>query len=393
MKKDYIMLVSLLTSLRPWDDNALTTVHGTPADASSGYTLIEEYLVKKYLAEREFNTPMNNSKYHTRLSLPKRAGQFIKLTRRLKLRSPEVATELAEPESRASLGYEQILVPIEFHEDAIGIGTIAAATSWIDLAKDAKELTFEAIARYSNRYIQATFVKGRFKPGHRNTSGATTGTTPYFHFWTTAEATVTLYGNSFTFVPAPNYWGGDATNINDLAATDYATMDDFRKMRTRLRNAGARTIGGKFIAVISESTQADLERDDEYYAAAIRSFAAGTKGLVDGQLADYAGFIWVIEDEPWIVEGGTAIGGTGNGFALDTTGTVHYSHIFGQDAFGRMTLGGFSSSKPKFKVQDITTTGKLTTMGYLIAFQSVILNATWCCNLIAPVRDSGANGS
>ena len=66
-------IIATLFALRPWDDNTLTTVHGTPDDAAAGYTLVEEYLEKKYLAERSFNTPMNNGKYHTRLSLPKRA--------------------------------------------------------------------------------------------------------------------------------------------------------------------------------------------------------------------------------------------------------------------------------------------------------------------------------
>lgn len=378
-----------IMGLRPWDitgtSNTLTSVHGTPADAASGYTLVEEYLQKKYLAERSFTSPMLNPKYHTRLTLPKMSGQYMKLTRRKKLRNPEVAKEVTDPLSSAQLQYEQILVPIEFHNDVIGIGTIAQATSWIDMAKDAKELTFEAIRRYGNRYVQAAFVAGRFKPGYRNASGVTVGDSTYPHFWTTPEATVTVYGQSFTFASAPKYYGGDATEFAELASTDYVTMDKFRNLRTRLRNAGTLAIGGKLIAVISESTQADLEKDDEYFAQAIRN-GVGQKALVDGHIADYAGFHWVIDDEPWVVQSG------GSEVALAEDGDIHYSFVFGTDAFGNMELGGFSSAKPNFKVQDKTATGKLTTMGYLIAFQVAVLKREWCACLLAPVRESGANG-
>ena len=87
----------------PGTSNTLTTVHGTPDDKAAGFTLIEVYLEKKYLAERSFNTPMINPKYHTRLTLPKMSGQYMKLTRRQKIRQPEVAKETTDPLSSARM--------------------------------------------------------------------------------------------------------------------------------------------------------------------------------------------------------------------------------------------------------------------------------------------------
>lgn len=365
-------------------DNTISAITGTPGN-TSGYTVVEQYLVEQYLAERTFETPLAQSGYGSKMNLPKRKGQYCKFTRRNKLRTPEVAVEATDPESGATLSYEQINVPIEFIDDYIAISTMAADTSWLDLAKDAKELTFEAIKRYLNRATQAAFLMGRCKPGHRNSSGVTTGAASYPHFWTTPEATVTKYGVSFTFDPAPRYFTGGAKNFAELDGNKLFTMQAFRDIGVRLRNSGAPKINGKYIAVISESIKADLEKDDTYFQAAIRNQAASTK-LFNGELADYAGFHWVMDDEPWCLEM------KGDQWKHVDGGNVHVAQVFGQDAFGYLRLGGQDSSRPTFKVQDISKTGNLMTIGYIIPTQVAVLNRKWCANLIGPVGQPGNNG-
>lgn len=365
--------------------NLLSTVNGTPGNAA-GLTLVEQYLVEKYLKEREFNTPLAQSGYGSSLNLPEMSGQYAKFTRPQKMRTPEVATEDTDPESGAPMAYEQINIPIEWINDYTGFSTMAMQTSWIKLAEDAKTHMFESIKRYMNRATQAAMLVGRFKPGHRNSAGLTTGAGSYPHFWTTPEPSMTAFGQTFNFASFPTYYINRKPAFAQLEATDKWTMDEFRQKRVLLANAGAHRINGKFIAVISESIQAELERDDEYFAAAIRNQGKSDK-LFAGQVADYAGMHWILDDEPFAM----TLGGTEN--KLVEGGNVHVAQVFGQDAFGYLRLGGKRGTRPTFKVQDISKTGTTVTAGYMVPFQVAVLNRAWGCNIVGPVNDGGANGS
>ena len=364
--------------------NSYSTVVGTPSDPTGGLTLVERYLEKAYLAEREFQTPLANSAYGSKYNLPKMAGQYVKFTRRQKLRQPEVAKDTTDPLSYAALAYTQINVPVEFINDHTGITTQTQMTSWIDLAKDFKDLAFESLQRYLNRAVQAAFVMGRAQPGYRNSSGATVGINDgtYPNFWAYPEATVTLYGTSFTFQTPTRAYANGKGSFGGMTANDYLTMEDFRKLRVNLSARGAQKIDGKYVAVISEAVQADLERDKEYFDVVKRQ--QGDKNtMFKGQVADYAGFRFVVDDEPWILAVGTDN-------VLDLTGQLHVCQVFGQDAFGYLRLGGENAGRPSFKVQDISTTGKVLTLGYMVPFQSMILNTNWCYTLVGAVRNGEA---
>lgn len=362
--------------------NSVSTVTATP-DSASGLTLVERYLEKAYLAEREFVTPLAQSAYGSKQNLPKMAGQYVKFTRRNKLRQPEVAKASTDPLSYAALNYTQLNVPVEFLNDHTGIETQTQMTSWIDLAKDFKDLAFEALQRYLNRSVQAAFVAGRFKPGYRNASGVTVGDATNPHFWTTAEATYSPdWGGSYVFQKPNRVYANRKGSFADLKSDDFITMDDFRSLRVRLSAKGAKKIDGKYVAVISEAVQADLERDKEYFDVVKRQADQNNK-LFKGQVADYAGFRFVIDDEPWIL-------GASDENALDITGTKHVCQVFGQDAFGYLRLGGENAGRPSFKVQDISTTGKVVTLGYMIPHQTMILNTNWCYTLVGSVRDGEA---
>lgn len=361
--------------------NTLDTVTNT---AGTTKVLVEEYLEKKYLAEREYETPLAQSAYGSARNLPERSGQHVKFTRRNKLRLPEVAKLSTDPLSDATLSYEQKLVPIEFINDHTSISVLTQQTAWIDLAKDFRELTGEAIMRYLNRAVQAAFLGGRYKPGYRNASGVTVGDATYPHFWTSTEAAYSpSWGGTFTFEAGFKSYTAGRTQFSDLLASDYVKMDDFRRMRVKLATNGAKMVGGKYIAAISEAIQADLERDDEYFRMAIRNGKASDK-LINGEIVDYAGFKWVKQDEPWILA--THADG-GDGTKLEADGKIHVAHVFGQDAFGYLRLGGKNASKPQFKLQDLTTTGKVITLGYVLPFQAMMLNGDWGGSLLCPVRD------
>lgn len=371
-----------ILGFRPYADNTTSTVG---ANSSGGPVLVEKFLSKEYLKEREFNTPLANSKYMSNMAIPKMAGQYIQMTRRKKLRQPEVARENLDPNSGAQLAYEQINVPIEFINDYIAISTIAQMTSWIDLAKDAKELTFEAIKRYMNTATQAALFAGRFKPGLRDANGVTIGDATNPHFWATREASPSLYGNTFNFQTCPHYYANGRDTWANVDMGDRFTMADFTRVHTRLKNSGAKKIDGKYVAVISDSIKHDLEQDDEYFAAAIRSQSQSAK-VFDGELADYGGLHWVLDDEPWTLEPGAT-----NQYKRQESGRIHVAHIFGQDCFGYLKLGGKDAAKPEFKVQNISKTGATMTIGYLVPFQAAVTNRLWGANLIGPVSEPGSN--
>ena len=368
-------------------DNLLSTVFGTAGDPAAGKTLAEYFLQRQYLKSREFNTPLVQPAFFSKLNLPKKAGQYAKFTRRGKLRGPETATDAADPESGAVLQYEQLHVPIEYINDYIGIGTQTQDTAWIDLAKDGKELIFEALRRYHNRHAQGTMLAGRYKPGHRNSSGVTTGAASYPHFWTEVQATYSPdWGGTFTFPAAPRYFANGKGAFADLVPDDRHKMDDYRRAVTRLRNAGANPMAnGMFPAVISNAVEEDLQRDDKWFAQAIRD-KRGQDALIKGHITDYAGITWILEDEPWCLELG------GDQYALNTAGRVHVSQVFGMDAFGVMRLGGQDAGRPTFKIQDISVTGNRVTIGYLVPTQKYLLNRAWAANVIGPVTNPEANG-
>ncbi len=359
----------------------LSTVTGTPGN-TAGLTLVEQYLDKSYLSSQEFETPLAQTKYLSQRNIPKMAGQYIKLTRRSPTRLPEVAKESTDPLSYADQKYEQINIPIEWVNDHYAISKMAQDTSWIDLAKDAKEEIFVAMRRYLNRTVQAAMLGGRYKPGYRNSSGVTVdGDSTYPSPWYEEESTVTLYGGSYTFLKFPQIYANGVETFAALTGVQKPNFSDLRKIRVRLMNRGAKKFNGKFVAVVSDAVIADLEVEDELFQAAIRNQAQSNK-LFAGEIVDYAGFHFVREDEPWTMK----IGDGGVKKAANDDGEVHVCQIFGMDAAAFLKLGGEKAVKPSFKVQNISTTGKVTTIGFCVPHQVAVTNENWGVNYLCCPR-------
>lgn len=360
-------------------NNAITDINRTP-DSASGLTVVEEWLHRKYLTEEEIRTPLANSSYGSRFNLPKMAGQYAKFTRRNKGRLPEKGSEGTDPESGLPLGYTQLRAPIEWIKEWSPLTMEASATSWLELAKDIREVMNEALRRQLHALVQDALYVGRYKPGKRNSSGATTGTTPYFHFRTTLEATVSMYGQSFTFLKGARSFVGGKSAFNQLDASDRHTMEDYIRAKTKLHNGHVPRINGGVVAVITEAIQEDLMRDDRYFATAIRDQEARKK-LFSGHLVSYRGIHWVIQDDPFTLSLG------GNVDVYTVGGNVHVAHVFGMDAFAYLRLGGENAGTPVFKVQDISKTGSLTTTGYTLPFQALTLKTEWLANVVGPVSN------
>lgn len=365
--------------------------HGTAADPTDGLALVEQYLEEAYLTGETYETVLANSKYGSKKNLPKRKGQSVKFTRRNRTRLPETGTEGVDPLSGAKLSYSQIEAPIEYIKEWVDYSIEARDTAWEDIAEDIEVELGLALRRRLHFDMQGAFWLGRYKPGHRNADGETDGTATYPHFYTEAEATVTLNGHSFVFQAAPRYYGANlrATFADIDATADVATMSLFSYVKTRILNSRAPKINGNLVAVISESVKWDLMQDAKFREAVIHGH--GAKELFDGHICTYDGISWV-EDDDIMTLALAADGGDGVARAGEFEGKVHVCQLFGQDAFGYLRLGGKDAAKPSFSVKDLSKTGSTITIGYTVPAQQMILDPRWCASIAVPVTISGKNG-
>lgn len=354
--------------------------------------LVEEYLSEKLLDRKPYEHTMANSKFLDTRGIPTESGQYVRFTKKNRLRLPEnmdiattAANEIADPLSGASFGTEIMTVPMEYVHEYIGIGTIAGWTSMLDLDQWADEDLMVSLARKFHRNTQSAFVVGRYKPGQYDADG-NVGTA----FDTTVQRSFTMHGITFNFKKAPTYFANGRQAFGQLTADDRITWDFLRRVHTKLALAGAPKVNGAYVAYISESVKNDLihdGKDGEYFATAIRNFASiGRKSLVDNQIADFAGFHFVIDDEPFT----ETLGGTEN-VRVDN-GQVHSIIIMGKHAASYVPLNGKTTMRPKFKVQDLTKTGVLKTIGYLVPFQVAVTDEDWCAVIKTPVTEWLPNG-
>jgi len=358
--------------------NTLATV----LNDAGGAALVEKWLEKSFLERVNYDTLLANSEDAQKFKLPDKSGQYVQCTRKNRFRQPEnvdLSSETSDPASGASMGTEIVKFPIEAIHEYISASTLAMWTSWIDLEEWAKEDLPMALMRRMHKLTQNAFKVGRYQPGKYAANGTVSTA-----FDTTAEATVTLYGISFTFGAAPACFVNGKTTFAGLAPTDRFSMKDFINLKVKMANAGTPKINGRYVACISEAIQADLMEDDKYFRAAVQAF--GGKGLADGKLMDYAGLAWKIDDEPFtenFLAGGVRA----------TTGKIHTANVYGKGAFGYLQLGSKSRVKPTFKVQDISKTGKETTIGYTVPFQVAIANPDFCGTITGPVSNWEANNA
>ena len=358
--------------------NTLTTV----LDDASGRLLVEKYLVEKFLERRDFDTVMANSQFAQKFRLPAASGTYVEMTRKNRLRMPQKVSNsspTSDPASGALLAGEKVKLPLEAIQEYVGIGTIATWTSWIDLEEWAKDDMPMALRRRMHQLTQNCFKVGRYTPGVWAVDG-----TASTAFDTTVDASPTIEGVSFTFASAPAFYVGGKGAFNSIAPGDRATMADFERMHAKMKLAGAPMIGRRYVAVISDSMKQDLMRDDEYFATAVHAWNG--KGISENQVADYKGWHFLEDDEPF-TEGYAAEG------VRATNGPIHSAFCFGKGAFGYLKLGGKESLRPRFKVQDITKTGVEFTIGYAVPFQVGIANADWCWQYMAPVSEWEPNNA
>lgn len=364
--------------------NALSTV----LNNAGGKALIEEYLDKRFLERRDWDGVLANSMYLDTRAIPQNEGQYVKWTRKGFGRRPQTmdrttaANEYADPLSGVVLGTEVVQVPMDYIQEWSGVSKVANITSWIDLDGWIREELPLSLKRRMHELVQNAFMVGRYKPGVYDASGNVTTA-----FDTTPQAALTLDGVSFTFQSAPHYYAG-ATAFDEIdQSTPTITWADVRRVALKIKLAG-----GKDVVMWASSSVIDElmhdGNDGEFFAYAIRNSDAAKSALRDNRVTKYAGITIIEDDQPFCED-------FGEENVRADTGPIH-SCLFSSTspkAVGYVPLGKKSSWKPEFKVQDITKTGVLKTIGYTIPHQVAVINPAWCAVLKTRVREFTPNNS
>jgi len=345
----------------------------TILDQDGARAEVQKWLVDTWLARQEYDHGLASIQYADELQLPNGKGQYLEVSRKGQPRRPQnlsLSSPQSDPASGMTLSEVKVKLPIEFIQEYTGVGLVAGLTSRHDLEQWAKDDLPEAMMKRFHELTQNAMKVGRFRPGVWAADG-----TASTAFDATAEATVTMYGVSFVFGQAHHSFAGGKTAFAQMNPGDRVCMGDFEREGIRLSLKGAPKINGKYVAYISDSTKQELMKDERFFKAVL---AWNGKGLADNQIADYAGFHWMRDDMPF-----TEAWGAANVRA--TNGPVHTSFVLGAHALAYLRLGGKSSMRPTFKIQDTTITGVYKTIGYTIPFQAGVINSDWCGTIAAPV--------
>jgi len=348
-------------------------------------TLVEKYLDKKLLERADWSTPLANSMFGDTRGIQKNDGQYGEYTRKHRGRRPQHMSSPSgagsDPASGVTLGADKVLIPTEWIQEYAAIATVTKQTSWLDIVGWAEDDMPSDLMRREHELVQNAFLVGRMAPGQYDSSGdADTA------FDAAAEATVTLYGISFTFQKCPIYYAQNKTAFADLVPGDSLTWEMMRILWTKLDLAHAPKINGQYVCVLDSSMWLDLLVDVDggrLTAAMAGGLKSAIKGLENNTVFTYAGWYFVLQDNPFTED-------TGAEGVRANWGPVHSAHCFGAHCFGYIPLGN-KKLRPKFKVQDTTKTGYEMTIGYLIPHQVGILNPNWGCSIKAYVSESHPN--
>ena len=364
------------------------TITGVLNDSGAA-GLVEEYLNKRLLERRDWETVLLNNKWGRVDPIDQHQGQWSKFTRKDKLRRPQTMPSPggagSDPSSGAQLSIEQVKVPLEFIHEYIEVAKTLDWTSWLNIKQWINEDLPLALRRRQHELVQNAFLVGRMTPGLWSSTSDVATTA----FDQTAQASPTIYGESFSFLSAPKYYANGKGSFADLDETDRLRWTDLSSLHVRLEMSGARKIDGGYVCVLSSAAWNDLLQDDDggrQTAAIAGGFKEAIGGLKNQTVFKYRGWMFVIDDQPFTED-------FGNEGKRANYGKIHSCLCFGAKSFTWLPMTGKRGAlrKPPFKVQDITKTGYSFTVGYMIPYQVAIVNPDWCAVLKAPVSEHTPN--
>jgi len=337
---------------------------------------VQKYLKRSWqtMKERSYDTPLANSNLGTKATIPKNEGQYVEFRFWEKFGLPLEVDQDEEPSDNADyekLQSSTLQVPLRELAGAADLGNLLKATDMVDLMQQVRDKLKESVRRGVHRKVNEVLACGFSDADWQGT------------------------GDSYSASNLPYAYAGGVDSYGNLTADSYIGTQDVLRVVGALRNSGVPTPFSNAYAFVMDTPMfmtliyADSELRDLFKTAQGVSQAnkAFEQGVPQGdQGFQYLGCRWIIQDDAYRVALGNDPTNAAN--RLDS-GAVHVGHILGQEAFGYVDLAGSASRarlNPTFKVQDITTTGHRTTVGYRIPFKATTLNTNFGVNLATTAR-------
>lgn len=303
--------------------------------------LLQQYFERRALKERMFNNGL--LKDAKRSEIPKFFDKHANFHKWAKFALPEDVSETGEPSLIAASVTEVTASLIEY-ASAISIPNFAEAQFLDSLMKEAYPKFAEQAERGANARLRAAIAAG-------------------------SEATIGV-GSGASFSALPVIYANGKNSFANLEAGDRISNKDIQNAVSRLEQLGAPKFpGGYYKCLLNPWAKQDLMANDADFRNLIRVGALDI--LKKNEMGMWAGAMIGQEDEPFR----ETLGGTENTYVR--TGGVNSVYVYGPECFGVTQLMGKTGVRPRYKVQDITVTGSVTTIGYRIPFAAIVLDPTF----------------
>lgn len=312
--------------------------------------LIQEYYERMALKERVFDNGL--LKYAKRGRVPKNNSKVAHYHKWSKFALAGDVAENADPATGIAADASEVIAAMTEFASYIDIPNFGDAVRIDSLIKESYPKFIEQAERSANRRLIRSIGEG--------------------------DAADTNASSSYSAFPVLYAGGADATFATMTAARTPITNKDIQRAVARLEQQGAPKINGQYICLLNPWSKADLFINDADFRD---FFKLNNDALVKGELRMWAGALIGYQDEPYRESLATEN-------TYDGTGPVVSSYVFGRDAFGITQLFGKEGVKPKFKVQDITKTGAVTSIGYRIPFSAIVLDTTFGVTIKSVTADA-----
>ncbi len=319
--------------------------------ASDTSVLIQEYYERKALKERVFEHGL--LKYCDKdKNIPKNNSKIAHFHKWAKFAKAKYVAENSDPAAGIAASVSEVTVEVNEIASYIDVPNYSDVQRIESLIKESY-VKFVEQAERSCSYYTTVGVNG----------GSTALTAALL-----ADGSITATGNSFTALPI--IYANGKKSFAELGPNDQIKNTDIQRAVSLLRQRGAPKINGGYMCLLNPWTEEDLLS----YDADFRSFwKLNMEAMKEGKLSKWAGAFIDDEDEPFREQSGAAA----NEGTYAAGGDVITTYVLGSGALGVTQIMGKTGWKPKFKVQDVTKTGAVTSIGYRIPFAPIVLDATF----------------
>jgi len=328
---------------------------------------IQRYVNRKWYNQprRKFLTPLANHAIGVPGMIPKNSGQKMEFR---KFRdfpvpdngttdSPKIFKETdGDPSTGQDLSSVTVEIPLAAIRDFATIGKMVSMTDPIELTRLIRDLFNTQQMRWVHRWCNDSFV---IKIVDENSFGATPISDPF----------KTIFAQR-------------AYNYAQLTREAVFETADFKRARAILMNRKvpmAFPEQNLYAAFVDDAIISQLESDPNFKEAVLRGWKT-TEVLGKAEFVDIYGMRFILQNDEYRSALGGAQGGSHT--VRNDSGAVHTAHVIGAHAFAYLDLGNKKNrTTTAFKVQDITTTGVRTSIGWDIPFRTSVIDNEFGLNI------------